>query len=454
MSYSSSVDYLYGRRKHGVKLGLDNTTKLLTLTGNPHKQFRCIHVAGTNGKGSVSAMSASILRSFGFSVGLFTSPHIASFTERIRVDEMEITESEVSGLTDEIRLLAGLTDDDLNPTFFEFVTVMAFVYFARKGVEWAIVETGMGGRLDSTNIIMPEVSVITPISYDHTEFLGETLAEIACEKAGIIKCGIPVVSALQKAEAETEISRIAAERSAPLSVCCRDFSPQIKSSDLHGVRFDYKDNTTDAVSIKDIFVPLAGDFQAMNASLAIRAVSLAMERAEGRKFGGTERDIQFIKSGLASTRLRGRLEIIQWDPLVIIDVAHNVSAAEALAKFVRESLRDRKIILVVGIMADKDIKGVLETLLPISSETIFTAPAYARAEEPRRLAEVAGSAGFANISVAATVADAIAAARDRQASCRDGIAPAVLITGSFYTAGEVLGAMGEKTALGTLREAL
>jgi dihydrofolate synthase/folylpolyglutamate synthase len=454
MSYCSSVDYLYGLRKHGIKLGLDKTTELLALAGNPHKQFRCIHVAGTNGKGSVSAMSASILRSFGFRVGLFTSPHLASFTERIRVDEREISESEVAELTEEISFHAGGTADGLSPTFFEFVTVMAFTYFARRGVEWAVIETGMGGRLDATNIIMPEVSVITAISHDHKEFLGETISEIAGEKTGIIKKRVPAVSALQDAEAAAVISQTAAEQSAPLSVCGRDFGLDIKSSGLHGNRFDYTDNSSDAVSIKDIFVPLAGEFQAMNASLAIKAVSLALKRAEERKSGSAGGDIQAIKAGLASTRLRGRLEIINSDPLVIIDGAHNVGAAEALAQVARKYLNDRKIILVLGIMADKDIKGVLDALLPISFETIFTAPAYARAESPRRLAALAESSGFANISVAATVTDAIATARDRQASCRDSIPPAILITGSFYTTGEALGAMGERTTLSTLRETL
>ena len=445
MSYCSSIDYLYGLRKHGIKLGLDNTSKLLALAGNPHKQFKCIHVAGTNGKGSVSAMSASMLRASGFKVGLFTSPHLASFTERIVVNGKEITESEVAELTDEIRLMVDGADG-LNPTFFEFVTVMAFTYFARRGVEWVVIETGMGGRLDATNIMMPEVSVITTIGHDHKEFLGATIAEIAGEKAGIIKKGVPVVCALQGAEAATVISQTAAKCAAPISVCGSDFGPDIKSSDLYGSRFDYTDNSSDDFSIKDIFVPLAGEFQAMNASLAIKAVTLAL--------GNAGWNIQTIKAGLASTRLRGRLEIINSDPLVIIDGAHNVSAARALAQFARKYLGDRRIIMVLGIMADKDTKGVLDALLPVSYETIFTAPAYARAESPRRLAALAEASGFANVSVAATVMDAVATASDRQALCGDGILRAVIITGSFYTLGEALGAMGEKTILSTLRETL
>ena len=454
MSYCSSIDYLYGLSKHGIKLGLDNTSRLLALAGNPHRQFRCIHVAGTNGKGSVSAMSASMLRAAGFRVGLFTSPHLASFTERIRVDEQEISESEVAELTEEIRFMADGDGSGLNPTFFEFVTVMAFIHFARKGVEWAVVETGMGGRLDATNIILPEVSVITSISSDHKEFLGETMAEIAGEKAGIIKKGIPVVSAPQGAAAAAVISRTAAEHSAPLSVCGPDFGPDIMSSNLYGSRFDYSDNSSDLLSIKDIYVPLAGEFQPMNAAVAIRTVRLALERTEERKHEGRVWNSQAIKEGLASTRLRGRLEILSSDPLIIIDGAHNAAAALAVAQFARKYLCGRRIILVIGIMADKDTKGVLDALLPVSSEVIFTAPAYARAASPGSLANIAEVLGFANVLVAATVTDAVAKARDRQSAHQDDIPPAVLITGSFYTAGEALGAMGEKNSLSTLRETL
>jgi dihydrofolate synthase / folylpolyglutamate synthase len=458
MSYGAAIDYLYGLQKHGIKFGLDNTVRLLELAGNPHRQFRCIHVAGTNGKGSVSAMSASILRAHGVRTGLFTSPHIASFTERISVDGMEVSEAEVTALTDELRSLAE-TDEYLNPTFFEFVTVIAFVYFARKGVEWAVIETGMGGRLDATNVIRPEVSVITSLSPDHEEFLGSSIAEIASEKAGIIKTDIPLVCAAQAEAACAVISQTALEKVSPISLYGRDFNSDIKSSGLYGSRFDYIDNAAGTASIEDIFVPLAGDYQAMNASLAIRATSIATEGAATRKFGSPEGKsitprTELVKAGIAATRLRGRLEILNKAPLIIMDGAHNAGAAEVLAQFIRKYLDDRDIILVLGIMADKDVRGVLKALMPIVAEAIFTAPAYARAESPRRLAELAVSYGYTHISTAATVTDAVAIARDRQASCGNGKTPAVLITGSFYTLGEAVAAMGEKTTLCTLREML
>jgi dihydrofolate synthase / folylpolyglutamate synthase len=451
MSYGPAVEYLYGLRKHGIKLGLDNTSRLLELLGNPQNKFRCIHVAGTNGKGSVSAVSASILRAYGFRTGLFTSPHIVSFTERIKLDDSEISESEVVALTEEIRELAAGAAGGLNPTFFEFVTAMAFTWFARSGAEWAVVETGMGGRFDATNVIMPEVSVITAISCDHTEFLGGTIGEIAAEKAGIIKGGRRVVSAPQTVEAAEVISRTAAERSSSLSVCGREFGPRMISAGLHGGRFDYIDNSSPSGTIRDVFVPLAGEYQTVNASLAIRAVREALK---GTEAVCRDEEAGLIKKGIASTRLRGRLEIISEEPPVIIDVAHNPGAAAELAQFVAKYLKGRSIILVLGIMADKDIRGVFDDLLPIASEIIFTAPANERAESAERLAAFAGSGGFRNVSVVPNVAEALAAAAEKQAAGAGGLSPVVLVAGSFYTAGEALIAMGEMPVLGALSERL
>lgn len=464
MSYRAAIDYLYGLRKYGIKLGLEKTEAILSLIANPHRQFRCIHIAGTNGKGSVSAMVASILSARGFRVGLFTSPHLLSFTERITVDGKEISEPEVVGLTGEIRSrIAGAaknSNENLDPTFFEFVTAMAFAHFARGNVDWAVIETGMGGRLDATNVVTPEVSVITSISYDHREFLGEGLSEIAGEKAGIIKEGIPVVSALQKPEVAEVIDRVAREKSAPLFIYGKDFKGVMESSGIEGNRFDYFNGSS---SMGSLYIRLAGEHQVMNASLAIKAVTIALEKSgknssEARNCGSAETKSiseeakQAVRAGLAATRLRGRLERVSIDPPVIIDGAHNVEAAEAVAGFIRKYLAGRKIVLVLGIMADKDVSGILDALLPVASETILTAPEYSRAESPHNLAERAASAGFSNILVAPTVKDAVAAAKGRQAAL-SGAAPAVIvITGSFYTSGEAMEALGERAMLSTLRE--
>jgi dihydrofolate synthase/folylpolyglutamate synthase len=444
MSYRAAIDYLFGLQKHGIKLGLDKTREVLSLVGNPHKQLRCVHVAGTNGKGSVSAMIASVLRAHGFRVGLFTSPHLVSFTERIRVDEREITESEVADLTDEIRGKIDKTDKELNPTFFEVVTAIAFVYFVRQGVDWVVIETGMGGRLDATNVIAPDVSVITSISYDHREFLGESLSEIAGEKAGIIKEGIPVVSAPQLPEAAEVIANAAREKAAQLFVYGEDFTGTIESSGMEGTRFNYSDGS---VRMEGLFTPLAGEYQVMNAALAIKAVSVALKSSEAI-------NSEVIKTGLAATRWRGRLELVSAHPPIIVDGAHNAAAAAALAGFIKKYLAGRKIILVLGIMADKEIGNILNALLPVVTETIFTSPAYSRAESPHRLVNLARLAGFKNVRGTSTVRDAIAEAKECQASHSDGNPAVIIITGSFYTAGEALESLGEKSILSTLRETL
>jgi dihydrofolate synthase / folylpolyglutamate synthase len=450
MSYSGAVEYLYGLQKHGIKLGLENTTQLLALLGNPERRFRSIHVAGTNGKGSVSAISASLLRAHGFRVGLFTSPHLASFTERINVEGIDITEAEVVELTDEISAVVR-SDGSLNPTFFEFVTVMALCYFASKGVEWAVVETGMGGRLDATNTVTPQVSVITAIGSDHREFLGEGIADIAAEKAGIIKSGVPVITAQQKAEAAAVISLKACEKSAALYRYGEGFWGVCRGLSLNGCRFDYNDKALPGGGIQDLFEPLAGNYQIANASLAIRAVSVAV--GDGEKDRPEEKE-RIIRAGLASVKLRGRLEFSRTEPPVIIDVAHNTEAAVALAGFLKECLGDRRVISVIGMMADKDISGFLGALRPVISEAIFTAPAYIRAESPDRIAVMASEVGYTFVSVASTVEEAVKLALDRQAIQGDDRPPVVLITGSFYTAGEAVGALGERAPLNKLRETL
>ena len=453
MSYSTAIDYLYSLQKFGIKLGLDKTEAILSLVGNPHKQLRCIHVAGTNGKGSVSAMTASILRAYGFRVGLFTSPHLVSFTERIRVNDREISEAEVADLTDEIRAAADCADKELNPTFFEIVTAVAFVYFVRQKADWVVVETGLGGRLDATNVISPEVSVITSISYDHREFLGENLSSIAAEKAGIIKEGVPIVSARQMPEVSDVISATAERKSAPLFICGDEFTGSLRSSGMEGTRFDYSDGTT---HIEDLFTPLAGEYQVMNAALAVKAASIAFERQDTKISAEDRKHIisETIRAGLAATRWRGRLELVSSDPPVIVDGAHNAGAAAALAGFIKKYLSDRKIILVLGIMADKEIQNILDALLPVADEIIFTAPAYSRAESPQQLAVRARSAGFNNVLVTATIRDALAAAKERQSVFSGDKSAVAVITGSFYTAGEALEALGEKSVLSTLRETL
>lgn len=441
-SYNDSIDYLYGLQKHGIKLGLEKTFKILSYIGEPQNDFYSIHVAGTNGKGSVSAMIASIMMFHGFKVGLFTSPHLVSFTERIRINNEEISESDVVKLTEEIKFKIQSSRFKMpEPTFFEFVTAMAFTYFSRNKVDWAVIETGMGGRLDATNVVIPKVSVITKIDYDHKEFLGDTLSKIASEKAGIIKQHIPIVIARQSLEAEKVILEISKERSSSLFIYDRDFNGKIKDSGIEGIVFDYFDSHS---SIRDIYCPLAGRHQLENGSVAIKASILALESVS-KKF-----DEELIKRGIANVRWRGRLEIISRDPLIMIDGAHNPGAAETLASFIRENLEGYKIILIIGIMSDKDAEGILKPLLPLMDEIIFTAPKYERAANPYNLSRIASLMGYSS-NVTKSIKEAISMAEEISKGV-DKEKPLILITGSFYTIGEALEDLGERGTLSTLRE--
>lgn len=464
MNYDETIRYLYSLRKHGIKFGLQNINKLLSALHNPHKSFLAVHVGGTNGKGSTSAIIASVLQTAGFTVGLFTSPHLISFTERIRVNGEEITENDVINIAAEIRDIAS-GFDEFSPTFFEVVTAIAMLHFKGKEIDIAVMEVGMGGRLDATNIIMPEVSVITNIGYDHKEFLGDTLGEIAREKAGIIKEDVPVVISYQDREALDVIKMTADEKHADLFLYGRDFSSVLKSENVSGLCFDYRGS--DSFAIHDLILPLRGEHQMQNASLAIKAVGLINERSsiltsplvaegEGDRVSHNEYWVQCIREGLKNVRWPGRLEYIQEDPPILIDAAHNPAAADALARALKRSFLEtyKKIIIILGIMADKDIKGIMEPLLPLASEVILTAPSYSRAASPEHLADIAHSLGFSDLRIAPTVKDAIKLAirKSYNSSPITHHSPLVLITGSFYTIGEAKEALGQKGVLTRLRE--
>lgn len=435
MSYRETVEYLYGLQKAGMKFGLDNIRRLMAALGDPHRAFRAVHVAGTNGKGSTSAMIESIIRTGGARTGLFTSPHLVSFTERIRVNGMEISEEEVIDLARKVR---GVAEEipDFSPTFFEVITAMAFLHFQAAGVEWAVVEVGMGGRLDATNVLLPKACVITSIGLDHREFLGKTLREIAGEKAGIMKEGVPVIIAAQEPEALEVIEERAKEKSAPLFRCGIEFSAETISSDGDGNVFNYRG----ACEHEHLALPLAGIHQVMNAGLAIKAVEVLRER---RFLGECD-----VSRGLIGTAWPGRIEMIRATPPVMIDGAHNPQAAVALARHLDLLKRERfqRIILVIGIMGDKDIEGILKPLLPLAAEVIFCAPAYGRAASAERLAAFTAESGHAS-RTACSVSDALSAAEGLAAS-----GDLIVVTGSFYTIGEAKEAIGVKAVLGRLRE--
>ncbi len=504
MSYDGTINYLYNLQKYGIKFGLNNISRLMSALDNPHKSFLSIHVAGTNGKGSTSAIIASILKTAGLKVGLFTSPHIVSFTERIRVNGEEITEDEVVSLTEEIRdiidrsrgaegyLKAGRggikqpapgNQLAFNPTFFEFITAMALLYFKRKNIDIAVIETGMGGRLDATNIITPEVSVIAKISYDHREFLGDTLKKIAYEKAGIIKDGIPVVASYQNPEAMKVIEKKTIEKESELYVYGRDFSSVLKREDISGICFDYQ--SSDLFTIHDLVLPLTGEHQMQNASVAIKAAMLALKDSYRLRVAScrskdkehltfnVQHLTNFIRKGLENVRWPGRLEIVKDEPTILIDGAHNPAAAAALSNALVKNFLERykRIILILGIMADKDIEGIMEPLLPLASEIVLTSPDYERAASTAKLAESAASLGFPHVRIAPTVRDAIEMAIEEsskfqvpssklknnknlklKAQNSELNSSLIVVTGSFYTIGEAKEVIGHKGVLTKLRE--
>jgi len=465
MSYSDTVNYIYNLQKHGIKFGLRNITRLVSILGNPHKSFPSVHVAGTNGKGSTSAFIASLLKISGLKVGLFTSPHLVSFTERIRVNSEEITEHEVMSLTEEIRSKVV----DFSPTFFEVVTALAFLYFQRKRIDIAVIEVGMGGRLDATNILMPEVSVITCIDYDHREYLGDTLSEIAYEKAGIIKDSIPVVVSSQAPGVLEVIEAKAKEKNSEVYLYGRDFSAVLKREDPSGICFDYFGG--DSFDIHDLYLPLIGEHQMQNATVAIKAVELLSKKITPNS---ELRTPNFIREGLKDVKWPGRLEMIQDNPPILIDGAHNPAAAVMLSRALVKNFLGiyKKIILILGIMGDKDIEGIMKPLLPIASEIILTSPGYERAAPPAKLAGIAASLGFPEVRVASCVKDAIemaikiAECRMQNSECEMRsteyeIIPKyeicnpkslIVITGSFYTIGEAEEVLGQKGVLTRLRE--
>jgi dihydrofolate synthase/folylpolyglutamate synthase len=391
MTYSEAIQFLYDLRLFGLKLGLENTFKLAALAGNPQEKLRFIHVAGTNGKGSVCAMIDSICRANGYRTGLFTSPHLVTFRERIRVNGKLISEDAVAvGLTTIRNLIAAW---DSHPTFFEVTTALALKHFAESKIDFVILETGLGGRLDATNAVQSNVSVITPIDFDHEKWLGNTLAKIAGEKAGIIKQGVPLVSAPQPPEAEKVIRSRATEFGAPLQLVD-----------------EYYNRSRGA---------LRGQYQKQNAALAIAAIHTAKIHISEKA----------IMSGLATIEWPARFQ--NWDHRTIIDGAHNASAAGVLAQTWREVFDDQKATLVLAVLSDKDLRRICEALAPIAESVLLPKIRSERAATPEALAKVLSTmAPTLPYSIVSNISDALMLARA-------GPNP-ILITGSLHFAGEAI----------------
>jgi len=432
-TYDEALAYLTGLINHervlphkysDATFNLEGMKKLLEALGSPH-QMPCAHIAGTKGKGSTSTILASILRNHGLKTGLYTSPHVLAWEERISVNGVWISKGQMRTLISRIRPVVDKlkkASHTASPTFFEALTAIAWLHFRSQSADFAVMETGLGGRLDATNVAYPVACGITRIDYDHVNLLGDTLEKIAKEKAGIIKEGISVVSSAQAKEAEEAIRARAAKLSAPIWFVGKDIEvTQIEPMGL-GVSFSLR---TPWFGFNDLFVPLLGEHQALNAALAIALAKLV---SDARHFSLHE---ESVRRGLRQTKLPARAEVVSSHPLIVIDGGHNAAAARALMSALGNSLSYERRIIVLGIMKDKDIAAVLKELSDVE-HIVATAVDYPRATPLDELAELA------RIHTKATVTEvegpvkafeaALSLARPTDLVC---------VTGSLYLAGEI-----------------
>lgn len=421
MDYQATLDHLYRLERFGIKLGLDNIRKLLSLLGDPHRGLKVLHVTGTNGKGSVCAYAAAVMRGAGYRVGLYTSPHLIRFNERIRVDDEPIADADVlrlwSGMEPAIRAMTAERAID-HPTFFEITTAMAFQHFRERQVDVAVVEVGMGGRMDATNVVDGLVSVVTRVDLEHTEHLGKSVDRIAREKAGIIKPTSRAVTVDQSALPVIEAR--CREVHAPLTVVGRDVKAERLTYSLEGQAV----RVTGPFDPIEVRTPLLGSFQIENVAIAIAALNEL--RASG--FNLPE---EAIHTGIEGVRWPARLELVRQAPRVFVDGAHNGPAARALGVSVAELLPHQKVRLVVGILNDKDLKWMSASLGPLASHVYACRPKTYRAYDPEEVASAFRP--YAPVTVVPAVREAIDVAL-ASADPED----VVLITGSIYTAGEAL----------------
>ncbi len=432
--YREALEWIHGLSRFGCKPGLQRMEAMLDLIDNPHRQGDYVHIAGTNGKGSTAAVLASLLSTAGYRIGLYTSPYLLSFTNRMAINGQDIEPGELVDLVEYIRpIVEEVTADDRygQPTEFEVVTVLALTYFARKKVDLVVLEVGLGGRLDATNVVTPLLSIITNVDLEHTEVLGDTVEAVASEKAGIIKPGVPVLTASDDPIVLNVIKNRATALDASLyclfAPCVNGagkvgrpvFNPRVITD--RGQSFDYSGFYS---SYSNLFIPLRGRYQVCNAVTALAAVELLAKQG----FVVAEKA---IRQGLAETHWPGRLELLKDSPKLVLDGAHNPAAIKQMALAIPEYFNFSRLILVFGIMADKDAPAMMAAIFPLAERVIFTRASIPRAADPNRLFEIALDRTGLDRDRAEVIED-IGGALDRALS---EAAPEdmVLVTGSFYT---------------------
>jgi dihydrofolate synthase/folylpolyglutamate synthase len=409
MTHNEAIEFLFSLRVFGAKLGLENTRKLAELAGNPHGKLRFIHVAGTNGKGSTCAMLESIYRAAGLKVGLFTSPHLVSFAERIQVNRVPASEADIVRLVWEMQPLLAKFPSETHPTFFEVVTVMALRYFAEQQCDLVIWETGLGGRLDATNIVTPLASVITNIGLDHQQWLGDTHDAIAAEKAGIIKPGVQVVTAAKLGEGLETIRAVAASLASPLTVVTA--------------------NNAERALPAETRLALLGKHQLTNAAVAVATVRALRTRVPVSD--------ESVAEGLRSVRWAGRMQMIEVEHgrRILLDGAHNLDGAAALVSALREEFPEERPAMILGLLADKDWRSVADLLAPCAARILLVPVSSSRGLKPDELLPVCVAANpGAAIKVFGSLGEALGSLREETF---------VLVTGSLYLIGETLAALGQ-----------
>lgn len=418
MNYNQAISYLFGLQIFGIKLGLSNIASFLNYLGNLHLKFQSIHVAGTNGKGSVCAMLESVLCQAGYKTGLFTSPHLVDFTERVRICGRPIEKEFIADFVAEFKNRI----DKYKYTFFEVNTALAFLYFAEKKVDLAVVETGLGGRLDATNVLFPLATVITNIDLEHTDILGKKITEIAAEKGGIVKEKVPVITGVEQSEALKVIKFISEKKNSPLIPVKGNSSWKIKKTTLEKTVLDLRLKNT---SFPNLELDLLGTHQVKNAAISLLTVQELQKR--GYRISNTA-----ITKGLKNVNWPCRFQIYRKKPLVILDAAHNPAAARVLKQTFSDLLPDRKVIFIFGVMQDKDYPQILKALSPIAKKILLTQPQIKRAASLAELEKVVKPLKIPYEKIK-SVKKAYSQTLKKATT-----ADIICVTGSHYTLGELL----------------